>query len=447
MVCFQYFVPILDCHKTVERNGIVQLKSQEYRRTILTHVQNIFHSGKPALISGAGRAGWYIMRVLEFHGVTIAGFVDNDLTKRTGFCGYPVILPKEITLEPKPYLFLGVFLPKTGAAIRSQFESAGIREVFFDTAAFLYSYLVDVAGRNCDNETLAQSIFALFDNYLDGSEKYGFSQSGFFVSPFVTSVITQKCSLRCRDCAQLIPYYQKPVHFTPEVITRDIRRYASAFDVVPEISLHGGEPFLHPDLPEICRQVSEVSNVVFISFVTNGTILPSEETLKALADCGADVHISGGYGDLSTRREELAEALRRHGVYSDTLFCLPTEMWSQPAPVFSRARLHKENDAMYNLCVSTTICCQLMNGELHRCPLSMHATNQGKVPKNADDFVVLNTVDSNREKLICNIRSLVTRTEALTVCDYCDPESTVSVTPAVQLQQQNNQTGRDIGNG
>ena len=88
-----------------------------------------------------------------------------------------------------------------------------------------------------------------------------------------------------------------------------------------------------------------------------------------------------------------------------------------------------------------------MNGVLHRCPLSMHATNQGKIPKNDRDFVILDIVDSDSEELIRNIRKLVTRTEALTVCDYCDPESTVSVTPAVQLQQKNMQTGRDSGNG
>lgn len=411
----------------------MKLRPKELSRIVPFHIQRILYYVKPVMIFGAGRAGWYIMRVLQFHGVPIAGFIDNDPAKKTGFCGYPVVSRKEISLEQQPYIFVGVFLPGTAEAIRSQFESDGFKEVFFETAAFLFTYLTEVAGRNCDREVLAQSIHALFDNYQHGPDNYGYCQGGYFVSPFVTSVITQKCSLRCRDCAQLIPYYQKPVHFSPEVIVRDIRHYASAFDVVPEISLHGGEPFLHPDIPEICRLVSEIPNVVYISFVTNGSILPNEETLKALADCGADVHISGGYGELSSRREELTAALKRHGVYCDTLFCSPTEMWSQPAPVSRRKRLRQENDAMYQRCVATKICCQLMDGELHRCPLSMHATHQGKIPKNIRDFVALNNSAYRNEALINSIRELITRTEALSVCDYCDPESTVSVIPAIQL--------------
>ena len=120
-----------------------------------------------------------------------------------------------------------------------------------------------------------------------------------------------------------------------------------AFDVIPEISLHGGEPFLHPEIKEICREAAAIPNIVFVSFVTNGTIMLTDDTLHLLSICGADVNQSGGYGSLSRKQDVLFEAFRRHNIYSDILFCSQSEMWIQTDPIKKHNRSDAENNEQY----------------------------------------------------------------------------------------------------
>jgi organic radical activating enzyme len=408
--------------------------SEKYQHQVLSHIQNIRFSGRPAIIFGAGRAGWYIMKVLEHYNVPITAFCDNSEEKQGTRFGYLVLSPVDIAARfPDALVFIGVFIPNTAALLQNRFHELGLRDVYFHTAAFLFEFIVKVAGRKCDSNVLAKSIEILFENYQEGAIHYGLTKGSYFVSPFVTSVITQKCSLRCRDCAQLIPYYEKPVNFSVESIVDDLKRYAKAFDVVPEISLHGGEPFLYPDLQRLCREVATIPNIVFISFITNGTILPPDETLRQLSTCGADVHQSGGYGALSRHQDALIEAFRRHSIYSDILYCSTTEMWTQSPPYIQHSRSAVDNDEIYRRCVSSNVCCQIMNGELHRCALSMHGMHQGLFPKDGSDFVLLRQEDDNANLVEEHVRNFISRNTALTVCDYCSQDGGTLVAPAIQL--------------
>lgn len=408
--------------------------SDQYQKIVFSHIEKISKSVRPVVIFGAGRAGWYIMKVLEHFNVPIAAFSANDPDNPNTYFDYPVLSPDDIAEKfPDAHVFLGLFIPDTASAISEQFQHLGFQHVHYDTAAFLFVYFVAVAGRICDREILANSVHILFENYKEGTIHYGSTRENYFVSPFVTSVITQKCSLRCRDCAQLIPYYKDPVHFSVESIINDLKQYAKAFDVVPEISLHGGEPFLHPDIDVICREAAAIPNIVFISFITNGTVVLPEDELQQLSACGADVHQSGGYGHLSRKRVALTEAFRRHSIYSDIMFCSPTEMWTQAPPHSKRGRSAAVNNEIYKTCTSSKTCCQIMNGELHRCSLSMHGTHQGLFPKYEDDFVRLHEPDMPDGILTTKIREFLERDQALAVCDYCDPDGGMVVPPAIQL--------------
>ena len=374
------------------------------------------------------------MKVLEHYDVPIAAFSANDPGSPNAYFGYPVLSPNDVAGKFSDALvFLGLFMPDTAAAISEQFLLLNLPHVYYDTAAFLFIFFVTVAGRECDRGILAESIRMLFENYKEGAIHYGYTRDNYFVSPFVTSVITQKCTLRCRDCAQLIPYYKAPVHFSVESVVTDLKQYAKAFDVVPEISLHGGEPFLHPGVDAICKEAAAIPNIVFISFVTNGTIMLPEDKLQQLSACGADVHQSGGYGQLSRKRDALTEAFQRQGIYSDIMFCSPTEMWTQAPPQRKHARPVAENDKIYGRCVSSKTCCQIMNGELHRCALSMHGTHQGLFPKCETDFVRLHGPKIPDSVLIPKIRDFLNQDRALSVCDYCDPDGGTVVPPAIQL--------------
>ena len=415
-------------------------KSRQYLKTVVDHLEEIKSARRPAVIFGAGRAGWYIMKVLEHHGIRIAAFCESNPSRGRMHYGCPVLSAESVAeVYPNGLVFIGVFVPRTAQAIKDSLSALNLHACYA-TDAFLYYYQIFVAGRQCGREELAASIGVLFENYRQGANHYGYTENNHFVSPYVTGVITQKCTLRCRDCAQFMPYYKEPVHFPAARIEADLNQYAKAFDVVPEISLHGGEPFLHPELQEICRAVAQIPNIVFISFVTNGTLMLPDDTLRVMSQCCVDVNQSGGYGPLSKKAAALTAALEKYSIYSQVLFCSETKMWMRPPAFIKHSRPEFENDRLYGECVSTKVCCQIMRGELHRCSNSMHGGHQGRMPLSGGDFVKLHEKDVSDQALITQIREFLQRKKALTVCDYCDLEGGALVPPAIQM------SGRRAGN-
>lgn len=407
--------------------------AKQYHDDVHSLILELRREQRPVVIFGASRCGWYIEKVFNYFGVPVVAFADNDPSKTWRYSNTPVLLPVEVARQyPDASISIGVFSEPRKQAISKQLQSLNLKETPFLMDAFLFFFFIEIAGRECDKEGLARSINILFRCYRKEGYRYG-NVDGYFVSPSVTGVITQKCSLRCRDCGQRIPYYRSPVNFPVKNVTDDIAAYARAFDIVPEMSLNGGEPFLHPDVGQICSEVSRIPNIIFISFVTNGTILPSTENLQHLSRSAADVRQSD-YGQLSRKQNELFNACYEQNIYCYIHYINASHMWARPSPVCQSNRTNLENDLIFKSCISSeAICCQIMDGELHRCPFSMHATHQRVLPVHKSDFVWLNDPDKSDVDKETEIRSFISRSHSLKACDFCDPAYYVEVPPAIQL--------------
>ena len=65
------------------------LKSKHYQKCINSYVQEIKQTNDAAVVFGADRGGWIIMKVLEHFGVPIVAFIDNDENKLGIFHDHP----------------------------------------------------------------------------------------------------------------------------------------------------------------------------------------------------------------------------------------------------------------------------------------------------------------------------------------------------------------------
>ena len=99
----------------------------------------------------------------------------------------------------------------------------------------------------------------------------------------MVSNVTQRCNLACYDCGQRIPYYKNGKDFSSTAVYDEVSAYCEAFDLVPEISVHGGEPMLNNDIDKIVLALSKIPNLVFINLITNSLIAPNEQQLLRFA--------------------------------------------------------------------------------------------------------------------------------------------------------------------
>jgi organic radical activating enzyme len=87
----------------------------------------------------------------------------------------------------------------------------------------------------------------------------------------------------------------------------------SAVEQVYYLNVIGGEPFVHPQLQPIFEFALKQPKIKRVSATTNGTIIPRKELLEILRNPKTIVNISD-YGDLSAKRDELADILNKNGV-------------------------------------------------------------------------------------------------------------------------------------
>lgn len=398
-------------------------KAEAYEKRITEFAEELKRSDKPVVIFGASRGGWYIMKVLEHFKVGMTAFIDNNPEKHGEYLGKPASSPQKICQEiSDARVILGVLNYKNSEPVETQLQSVGFEKIYNMMDVFLFAYFTLVAGRKCDHSKLAESISLLYNDGV-GRE--------LFLSPTLSYMTTQKCTLKCKECGAFVPHYKSPETFDVEIIVRDIENYCKAFDVVHHIALQGGEPFLHKELKRLCIDVARIPNLIFVDFVTNGTIMPSMEEIQQFADCGNCVLISD-YGPFSTKMDRLSKALLENDVYFD-YYRYDLNAWLPMTPIYQRNRGLDRNTEIFKKCIANPrMCCQIMNGRLYRCSFSNNGTGSGLLPEFENDFVRLDDKNISEKELITKIRSLAGRAAPLEACDYCPADEHGLVPAGVQ---------------
>jgi hypothetical protein len=128
--------------------------------------------------------------------------------------------------------------------------------------------------------------------------------------------ITTKCSLKCKLCCTYTPYIKSPQHYSYENITNSLERFFLAFDRIGRFSMAGGEPFLHPQLPELVNFFSKYSSKMnMFEIITNGTVAPDKQLLKALSGTNKMDIMVDDYGpNLSIKVPQISAAFNSAGI-------------------------------------------------------------------------------------------------------------------------------------
>jgi hypothetical protein len=129
--------------------------------------------------------------------------------------------------------------------------------------------------------------------------------------------ITTKCSLKCKLCSTYTPYVKAPRHYSYENITKSLERFFLAFEKIGKFSMAGGEPLLHPELPELVKFFAVYfDRMNMFEIITNGTIVPNEQLLEALSCLNNKVDVMvDDYGPkLSTKIPQIVAAFNSAGI-------------------------------------------------------------------------------------------------------------------------------------
>ena len=259
-----------------------------------------------------------------------------------------------------------------------------------------------------DNYKKQNKILCLFRGLFRGLKifnyKYGYYE-------YLEIPITNKCSLMCKHCSNLIPCYTKRSDYDEAIILKSIKKFLECIEQIVYIRVLGGEPFLSKNLYNVNKVLLKSDKIQRIEIVTNGTIIPKEKRLiRQLRNPKIIVCISE-YP--MVKSEELIAFLNNNSIKYriDKM-----NFWMDYGKPYKRNKSIKELKKQFNRC--HYVCKSLVNGEFHLCPRSSHGTDLGIIKDNEDDY--LNLLDDSLSTLEKKkrLRKLLKK-KYIIACDYC----------------------------
>lgn len=98
---------------------------------------------------------------------------------------------------------------------------------------------------------------------------------------YIEMIVTTECNAQCMNCSNGIPYAKRRT-ISYEDFRGQLQLLLSNVALIERFQIHGGEPFLNPDLHRIISLVNISPKLLNIRIATNGTLIPDEKIILAL---------------------------------------------------------------------------------------------------------------------------------------------------------------------
>lgn len=379
----------------------------------------------PIIIFGAGIIGEILFHACRAAGIKIDCFCDDKVTG--SLCGLKILHTSELTAKYQDAVF---FL--TSANIKdmvdrlkdleySKWHSCGMLLRDFDLSEVDWgasAYSVD------HMKYLVSTCMLAHDNYMSPDK---------LTVQSVDIIITERCSLKCRDCSNLMQYYQRPKNSSLEEMLRTIDVFCSYMDGVYEFRVIGGEPFMNKDIHLVVNKLIDQPKVQKIAIYTNGTILPREAQISSLQNSKVSLFITD-YDHLSKNLNELIQELQCNGI---AFYVEKANGWTDCASLHKHNRTVQQQEAVFKECCAKNLA-TLSDGKLYRCPFAANAVKLEAVLDYTGDYInfleiPLSSMGATEIKK--QIRSFLVEKTYLEICDYCNGRAYGApvITPAIQV--------------
>ena len=192
--------------------------------------------------------------------------------------------------------------------------------------------------------------------------------------------VTSHCTLNCRLCQSCIPRFREVgISFDAQLsaLTEQLKRFfESVLYRVGSLQITGGEPLCWKPLPELLQHLKPFSaRFDTLRIITNGTLLPSQELLAAVAKAGYPIEFYVDYyGALSSQHDALIDTLARSGIpYIDTQYTSREQHgggWIDFGDLSRKAGGAAEAENRHKNCRFRHGCIGLYDGAVYACSVS-----------------------------------------------------------------------------
>jgi hypothetical protein len=364
----------------------------------------IGQNGMPVIIFGAASVGQAIFHACREAGITVDAFCDNNANLARERRFDLEIIPARDLKRRFPEADIIISCADIADVVR-QLEEMGYSrwhpctELLRNFDIYPYSYL---KPHDFVAHTVAAALLCQ-DSYTTPDKLF---------LRCVDLMITEKCSMKCKDCANLMQYYANPVNDDTAEMLRSIDRFCSVVDEVNEMRVLGGEAFMNKDAHIIIKRLIDEPKVKKVVVYSNATIVPNKEQMAAMRSSKVLFFITD-YGSLSRKRDRLIKELESNQI---TYISSPASNWTDCGQIYEHHRTEEEQKHIFGTCCVKNIF-TIAGNLLFHCPFSANAYRLHAVPDFKGDHVDFSRSDiSVKHELV----QLVRHKEYIDSCDFCN---------------------------
>ena len=329
------------------------------------------------IIFGAGVIGEITLHACRKRGIPVECFVDHRI--KGELLGVPIVT---LAAAPDGDIFLtspniqDMIGPVEERGLRWQSCGDVIKD--FDISG------IDFQSINGSNQSSKYSIehvkylirtcLHLHDNHMHPEQ---------LTVQSIDLMVTERCSMKCRDCANLMQYYEKPENADLNEMLQTIDTICEKMDEIYEVRVIGGEPFMNKELHLVVEALTRQEKIKKVAIFTNATIMPRDEQWPSLQHEKVRFFITEYLQ--SRKLQPLIEQLEKRGI---AYVSEKANGWTECASLEKHDRTVPEQEAIFRSCCAKNLA-TLADGRLYRCPFSANAFKLHAVPDYSEDYLVV----------------------------------------------------------
>lgn len=375
------------------------------------------------IIFGAGVVGEATLYACRAKGIPVGCFVDDRI--RGPLLGVEVIGTLELAERYETGVFLlsspniaDMIMPLEALGYEN-WQSCGEVLNGFDVSGIEF---LSINGSNEASRYSVEHVKYLIRTCLHHHDNYLHPER--LTVQSIDLIVTEACSMRCRDCSNLAQYYEKPENSDINEMFETIDSICSKMDEVYEFRVIGGEPLVNKEVHLVVEKLTSKANVQKVSIFTNATILPREHQWNAFEHSKVRFFITE-YAQSRKHKELIAELKKRNIQFATET----ANGWTDCAALDVHNRTDEANAAIFTACCAKNLA-TLHDGNLFRCPFSANAHKLQAVPDYTEDYLVVAKADSEQ------IRAFLRDKPFIHACDFCNGHSYGApvIIPAIQTK-------------
>lgn len=209
-------------------------------------------------------------------------------------------------------------------------------------------------------------------------------------------MVTPACSLNCENCSQFVPYWRDKTPFRLNELKQDLDLYFSAVDYVMDMNIVGGEPFLYNELDEYISYLGKNyrAQIGYLGIITNGTIIPKNETFELMKKYDIGVSISDYSKEVNYKNkiDMLCKKIEENNISYVRNENIQWFDFGFPHNTYD----YKDEECAKHMRNCNTICHCLNDGKVFYCGTAWAAQKAGIFPKDKKNCVDLREIDNKK---------------------------------------------------